>query len=56
MIEDVSVSKKVDVPAVNPINAPICQSAESIKLKPNGDDDVLRLIKKSEFNVVEQML
>ena len=25
-------------------------------MKPNDDDEVLRLIKKSEFNIVEQIL
>ena len=56
VVEDVSVGKKMDVPAVNPISAPMCQSGESSKLKSNDDDEVLRLIKKSEFNMVEQLL
>ncbi|KAI5408702.1 hypothetical protein KIW84_054512 [Lathyrus oleraceus] len=50
------VSKKVDVPVENPNNALACHSGESSKLKPNDDDEVLRLIKRSEFNVVEQLL
>ncbi|KAI5418304.1 hypothetical protein KIW84_042805 [Lathyrus oleraceus] len=32
------------------------ESGVSSKLNPNDDDEVLRLIKKSEFNVVEQLL
>ncbi|KAI5443626.1 hypothetical protein KIW84_012317 [Lathyrus oleraceus] len=55
-VEETAVSKKVDVPMVNPISAPMCQSGESSMLKPNDDDEVLRLIKRSEFNVVEQLL
>ncbi|KAI5384904.1 hypothetical protein KIW84_071767 [Lathyrus oleraceus] len=55
-IKDVPISKKVDVPVVNLVSAPVGQSGESSKLKPNDDDEVLRLIKKSEFNVVEQLL
>ena len=34
----------------------MCQSGESSKLKANDDDEVLRLIKRSEFNIVEQLL
>ncbi|KAI5396378.1 hypothetical protein KIW84_062544 [Lathyrus oleraceus] len=52
-VDDVSVSKKVDVPVVESVTAPKCQSGESSGLKPNDDDEVLRLIKKSEFNMVE---
>ena len=55
-MEDVFVNKKVEVPAVESISDPKCQSAESTGLKPNDDDEVLRLIKKSEFNMVEQFL
>jgi hypothetical protein len=46
----------VEVPAVDPVSASKHQSGESINLKTNDDDEVLRLIKKSEFNVVEQFL
>ncbi|KAI5441168.1 hypothetical protein KIW84_010579 [Lathyrus oleraceus] len=52
-VEDCSVGKKVDVPVVDPVSAPKCQSRESSGLKPNDDDKVLHLIKKSEFNVVK---
>ncbi|KAI5430587.1 hypothetical protein KIW84_034975 [Lathyrus oleraceus] len=55
-VEDSIVSKKGQVPAVDPVSASKCQSGESINLKTNDDDEVLRLIKKSEFNVVEQLL
>ena len=53
VVQDVSVSKKVNE---NPVSALACQSGESCKLKPNDDDEVLRLIKKSELNMVEQLL
>ena len=55
-MEDLSVSKKVDLPVLESVSAPRCQSGELSGLKPNNDDEVLRLIKKSEFNVVEQLL
>ena len=53
VIEDVSVGKKVDVPVTNLVSAPKCHSGESSNFKPGDDNEVLRLIKKSEFNVVE---
>ena len=56
IVEDVSVSKKAEIPVVNPVSAPTCQSGEPSKLKTKDDDEVLRLIKRSEFNVVEQLL
>ena len=56
VVEDMSVSKKAKIPVVNPISTPMCQFGESIKLKTNDDDEVLRLIKISEFNVMEQLL
>ena len=56
VIEDVSVGKKVDVPAANPVSAPMGQYGESNNLKPSDDDEVMRLINKSEFKVVEQLL
>ncbi|XP_050888140.1 uncharacterized protein LOC127093269 [Lathyrus oleraceus] len=58
VVEDVVVSKKVDVPSVDLVNAPTCQYGESsgLKVKDNGNDEVLRLIKKSGFNIVEQLL
>jgi hypothetical protein len=46
----------VDVPVVESVSAPRCLSGESSGLKPNDDDELLRLIKKSEFNVVEKLL
>jgi hypothetical protein len=52
-VEDCSVGKSVEVPAVDPVSTPKCQSGESSSLKPNDDDEVLQLIKKSEFNMVE---
>ncbi|KAI5408538.1 hypothetical protein KIW84_054402 [Lathyrus oleraceus] len=55
-VKDMSVGKKVEVPTVDLVSTPKCQSSESIGLKPNDDDEVLRLIKKSEFNMVEQLL
>ncbi|KAI5413512.1 hypothetical protein KIW84_057907 [Lathyrus oleraceus] len=55
-VEVCLVGKKVEVPALDPVSAPKCQSGESSNLKPNDDDELLRLIKKSEFNVVEQLL
>ena len=57
VVEDVSVGKKAEIPAVDSGNAPMCQFGESNKLKSNDDDDeALRLIKRSEFNIVEQLL
>lgn len=38
VMEDVVVGKKADVPLVNPINAPTCQSGESNGLKVKDDD------------------
>ncbi|KAI5443002.1 hypothetical protein KIW84_011880 [Lathyrus oleraceus] len=55
-VEDSTVSKKVEVSAADPVSASKHQSGESINLKTNDDDEVLRLIKKSDFSVVEQML
>ena len=55
-VEDVYASKKVEVLAIDPVSAPKCQSGESNSLRPNDDDEVLRLIKKSEFNMVEKLL
>ncbi|KAI5431077.1 hypothetical protein KIW84_035295 [Lathyrus oleraceus] len=56
VVEDVSAGKKSEVPAVDPISAPTCQSSESSMLKANDYDEVLHLIKRSEFNIVEQPL
>lgn len=43
------------VPLVDPINTPISQYGESSDLKVKDDnDEVLRLIKKSEFNIMQQ--
>ena len=44
------------LPCLNPVSAPMCQSGESSKLKANDDDEVLKLIKRSEFKIVEQLL
>ncbi|KAI5388506.1 hypothetical protein KIW84_074263 [Lathyrus oleraceus] len=54
--EEAVVSKKVEVPVENPIGCSKDKSGESSILKPNDDDEVLRLIKRSEFNMVEQLL
>lgn len=40
---------------MNLISALTCQSGESSKLKSRDDDEVLKLINTSEFNVVEQL-
>lgn len=56
VVEDVSLSKKAKIPIVNLISSPICQSSETSKLKTKDDDEVLRLIKRSKFNVVEKLL
>ena len=53
IVEDVSMGKKAGVHAVNPVSAPMCQSSESSKLKTSNDDEVLRLIKRSEFNIMD---
>ena len=54
VVEDVLIGKKADVFVVNPINTPTCQSGKSRELKVKDDDDeVLQLIKKSEFNIVK---
>ena len=55
-IEDAAASKKEEIPVENPVSTSVCQSGESSKLKANDDDEVLKLIKRSEFNVVEQLL
>ncbi|KAI5395544.1 hypothetical protein KIW84_061918 [Lathyrus oleraceus] len=54
--EESVVGKKVEVPAVDPINDSKGKSGESRDLKANDDDEVVRLIKRSEFNMVEQLL
>lgn len=60
VVKDVIVGKKVEavIPFVDPVNTPNCQSGESksLKVKDDDDDEMLRLIKKSEFNFVEQLL
>lgn len=56
VVEDVSVGKKAEVPTVDLINALTCQSGESSRLRDTDDDEVLHLIKISEFNIVEQLL
>ncbi|KAI5400278.1 hypothetical protein KIW84_065262 [Lathyrus oleraceus] len=54
--EESIVGKKVEVPVVDPVGCSKDKSGESSNLKTNDDDEVLRLIKRSEFNVVEQLL
>lgn len=59
VVENVVVGKKAEVvvPLFDPVNTLICQSGEFSSLKNKDDnDEVLRLIKKSEFNIVEQLL
>ncbi|KAI5409890.1 hypothetical protein KIW84_055372 [Lathyrus oleraceus] len=49
-VEDLSGNKKVEVPAVESVSAPKCQSSESGGLKPSDDDEisVLSLLMNSE--------
>jgi hypothetical protein len=54
--EETTVGKKAEVPNVDLVGCSKDKSGESINLKANDDDKVLRLIKTSEFNVVEQLL
>ncbi|KAI5407866.1 hypothetical protein KIW84_053923 [Lathyrus oleraceus] len=54
--EESIMSKKVEVPVVDKVGASKGKSGESSDVKANDDDEVLRLIKKSEFNMVEQLL
>ncbi|KAI5394773.1 hypothetical protein KIW84_061406 [Lathyrus oleraceus] len=54
--EESIMSKKVEVPVVDPVGVSKGKSGESSDLKSNNDDEVLRLIKRSEFNMVEQLL
>ena len=54
--EEAVVSKKVEVPVESPVGCSKDKSSESSDLKANDDDEVLRLIKRSEFNVVEKLL
>ncbi|XP_050909279.1 uncharacterized protein LOC127123060 [Lathyrus oleraceus] len=59
VVENIVVGKKagVVVPLFDFVNTPICQYGESNILKNKDDnDEVLHLIKKSGFNVVEQLL
>ncbi|XP_050896229.1 uncharacterized protein LOC127102962 [Lathyrus oleraceus] len=56
VVEDVSMGTKAEVPAVDPISAPTCQSGESKGFKANDGDELLRLIMRSEFNIVDQLL
>ena len=44
------------MPSVDPVGCSKDKSGESSNLKINDDDEVLQLIKRSEFNVVEQLL
>ncbi|KAI5418296.1 hypothetical protein KIW84_042798 [Lathyrus oleraceus] len=55
-VEDSIVGKKVELPTADPVSASKHRFGESSNLKTNDDDEVLRLIKKIEFNVVEQLL
>ncbi|XP_050916702.1 uncharacterized protein LOC127131854 [Lathyrus oleraceus] len=55
VVEDVSIGKKVDVPAVNPVSAPACQSGESGKLKPNDDDESRKHSLKETFHFASKI-
>lgn len=58
-VENVIVGKKAEVviPLLDSVNTPNYQSGESNSLKNKDDnDEVLCLIKKSESNIVEQLL
>ena len=55
-VEDVVASKIAEIPVMSLIRTLVCQSGESSKLEASDDDEVLKLIKISEFNVVEQLL
>ncbi|XP_050897690.1 uncharacterized protein LOC127104546 [Lathyrus oleraceus] len=58
-VENIVVRKKAEVvvPLYDPVNTPIGQSGESSGLKNKDDnDEVLHVIKKGEFNVVEPLL
>ncbi|KAI5436026.1 hypothetical protein KIW84_022456 [Lathyrus oleraceus] len=52
-VEDATTSKNAEIPIMNPISTPMCQSGEYNKLKASDDDEVLKLIKRSEFNMVD---
>ncbi|KAI5427000.1 hypothetical protein KIW84_032430 [Lathyrus oleraceus] len=54
-VEDVVARKKAEILVANPVSTLVCQSGESSKLKTNEDDEVLKLIKMSEFNFMEQL-
>ncbi|KAI5407324.1 hypothetical protein KIW84_053543 [Lathyrus oleraceus] len=47
---------KVEVPVEDPVGVSKGKSGESSDLKANNDDEVLRLIKRNVFNMVEQLL
>lgn len=55
-LEDVPASKKAKILVENPVSSSMCKCGKSSKLKANDDDEVLKLIKRSEFNVVGQLL
>jgi hypothetical protein len=54
--EESVVSKEVEVPVEDPVGVSKGKSGESSNLKASDDHEVLRLIKISEFNVVEKLL
>ncbi|KAI5420203.1 hypothetical protein KIW84_044114 [Lathyrus oleraceus] len=58
VVEDVVIGKKAYISSVDPVRAPTCLSGESsgLKVKDVDNDEVLRLIKKSEFNIMEQLI
>ena len=51
--EESVVGKKVEIPVEDPVGVSKGKSGESSNLKANDDDKVFRLIKRSEFNMVE---
>jgi hypothetical protein len=56
VLEETIVGKKVEIPNVDPVGCSKDKYGESSNLKFNDDDEVLRLIKRREFNMVEQLL
>ncbi|XP_050919812.1 uncharacterized protein LOC127137388 [Lathyrus oleraceus] len=59
VVKDVIVRKKVEavIHLVDHIKIPICQSGDSSDWKVKDDNgELLRMIKKSEFNIMEQLL
>ncbi|KAI5393860.1 hypothetical protein KIW84_060817 [Lathyrus oleraceus] len=54
--EESVVGKKVEMPVVDLVGASKGKSGECNDVKANDDDEVLQIIKRSELNMVEQLL